>query len=866
MLDWLGNFVTKRYKLIIVLSIVLTILSIIGITKLKMQTEMMDMLPQDEPEVTVYDHAVKNFVGMDSIVVVIEGGNQDEIIRFIEDHAKKAGKAHGIERVIYRSEIEYLEKNGLLLVEAEDLGSIKGMLTASSLKDFIKGLNNNFEKEYTGSGDSEKLSKDKTEVLQTLSTINAFVGLLGSKKAAPKKIIENSNEFVRGPEYMISHDGTMGLFLLRTSLDLADMDGILRMVDELEGILKEKEKDYGVKTTLTGMHIIQKDELRTMERDMPLTGAVSLILVLAIFLFGFGMLRYTGLAAIPLIVGIIWALGIAYLIYGNLNLFTAMMGAILIGLGVDYAIHVMSIYTEMRNKGEDITASVKLIFQKTGRGVITGAMTTAIGFLMFAVSSFKAFREFGITLGFGILMTMIASIVLLPALLMIFGKAKVGTKDRIGGAIARVEHIVVEHAWTTIIVITVVFVVSLFGIPNVKMSKNMLEVEAKGLESIEVNKRLIDKFDFTSDSSIVISKTLQDAIDLKKATDDLSTIGIVDTIAQYVPDRNDQRESMRKIQEIKGALSGSVDKSIHEKELKYEMERLEDNLIEISDLAYIGGEKQLVKKIDGIVNSKMIPNTAGNIEKNRNNILYVQGIFIGNIQDKMRNVNSSTMIGLNDVPKNISDNYIGKDGTFMNVVYPKGDIWQMDYFNLHLAQLRSLDWPSTGTVPVFEKLVTIAGIEGRNVLIYTVIVIFIVLLIDFRSFKYAFLAMLPMGMTLALCLGIMGWLRINFNFVNIMALPLIIGIGVDDGVHIIHRYLIEKRVEPAVRSTGRAITLTTLTTCAAFGSFLLASYRGFISFAFLLVMGIALAYIVTLFLVPSLINVMNHGNNNNKGK
>ena len=141
MLNYIGELITKRYKLIILLSIVATIMAVIGISKLKMQTDMMDMLPVDEPEVAVYDHAIKNFIGMDTIIVAVEGENKKDIIKYIQDHVEMAMKGHGIDSVTHKAETEYLEKNGLLLVKEKDLDNMKGMLTASSLKDFVKGLN-----------------------------------------------------------------------------------------------------------------------------------------------------------------------------------------------------------------------------------------------------------------------------------------------------------------------------------------------------------------------------------------------------------------------------------------------------------------------------------------------------------------------------------------------------------------------------------------------------------------------------------------------------------------------------------------------------------------------------------------------------
>jgi predicted RND superfamily exporter protein len=134
--------------------------------------------------------------------------------------------------------------------------------------------------------------------------------------------------------------------------------------------------------------------------------------------------------------------------------------------------------------------------------------------------------------------------------------------------------------------------------------------------------------------------------------------------------------------------------------------------------------------------------------------------------------------------------------------------------------------------------------------------IYIILIVDLKSLKYATLSILPMAMTVVSMLGIMGWTGFKLDVVNIIAVPLIVGIGIDDGVHIIHRYRIEKNLFKTIRSTGKAITLTTLTTMAAFGTLMLSKYRGFVHFSMLITTGVGLAYLMTLFLLFSTLAIV----------
>jgi|GEM_PF-3284705 len=864
MLSKLGSWIIKHHWIVLIVAVVLTIGSLAAMTRLTMRMQIKDMMPEGDKEVELLDYALNNFKGMESVILAVEG-DKNNIIAFIKEVVPKLEKLPGVDSVTYKTEVDFVEKNGLLLVDdTEDLENTEGMLTAASLKDFVKGLNDNFETTYTESGDSEKLSKDKTAMLMMLSTLNDFIKTFGLKNVSREKLLELSNEFVRGPTYMVSHDGSMGLVLVRTSIDLIDVEGTQIMVDGTRSLLEEYGPKHNVTGGVAGNLAIQRDEMIYTERDMRRTSLVAMLAILAIFYFGFRIMRLSLLAAVPMVLGIIWAMGFTAITIGNLNIFTAMMGAILIGLGIDYAIHIFSLYTEMRSKGQDVHASLQAVFDKVAKGIVTGAVTTALGFFVFILSSFKAFKEFGFVLGSGIIFTLLASIFVLPALIKIFPFKPMKFGGKLEEEISLAEKFLTAHARWIIGGVVLLLVVGAFGIPKVRFTSDWLDIEPVGMPSIETNRRIEDKFEFSSSYSMFVSQDLDAAARLKKKLDDLSTVGLIDSISQYMPESSVQKERLSIISKIKSRVPAGVNANLYAPQLKEELFRLQDNLIELSDLAYIGGEKRLVEKLDGIVESGVIEEALENVDKQAEGVRRFQSIFIENLQNKVRSMNSSKIITYSDVPKNIRQTYQGKDGKYLTIAYPTEDPWEYGYQQIHLAQLNSLkNETATGSIQMIISFMKVAAREGTRVLIYTVIFIYLILLLDFRSFKFATFAMLPMGLTLALMLGMMGWFGMTFNFVNILALPLIIGIGVDDGVHLIHRYLIENKIGPTIKSTGRAITLTTLTTVAAFGSMMLAQYRGFSSFAFLLSIGIALAYLTTLGLIPSLLVLFDRARLNN---
>ena len=133
----------------------------------------------------------------------------------------------------------------------------------------------------------------------------------------------------------------------------------------------------------------------------------------------------------------------------------------------------------------------------------------------------------------------------------------------------------------------------------------------------------------------------------------------------------------------------------------------------------------------------------------------------------------------------------------------------------------------------------------------------LILLLDFRSLKYALIGMVPLIFGAIWMTGVMELFGLQFTMMNILAVPLIIGIGIDDGVHILHRWKIEKNLDIVYRSTGKAILLTTLTTMLGFGSLWFATYRGLGSMGIALFIGVGTCFLATLFVIPAILGIRN---------
>ncbi|OQY09996.1 MAG: hypothetical protein B6I29_02390 [Marinitoga sp. 4572_148] len=845
----LGKFIIKYSKSIFFVMFGVTIISIFLTASLQIRPGFLDLLPDDDPYVKIYQKAIENFKSVDSVIIGIEGEKKD-IINYIESVSSELREIQYIDAIYYKNPIDFISKNIFVLAPDSEQKFLKKLYTSNNLEKFFEALNSMFEEPEGGYKITEQ---DRKQFEYMLKSLNNFFEGINSNDA--ESIKNNLKNLIFGPKYLISKDGSFGMIVIKPTISSKDIEKVVELVNEIENIVKEKAKQYNINAGLTGTLVIARDEMVVSERDMAVATTVSLILILIIFILGFRSFRYMLLAVVPLVLGIIWALGFTKVAIGSLNIITVMMGAILVGLGIDYSIHIISLFIELKNKGFSTTEALMEVFKKNIRGVVVGAITTAIGMGIFAISSFPGFREFGIVLSSGIIFTMLAAIFGLTLLLK-----KYGDKYKNPGKAFVLSFNVEKYRIFPLVVLVVLIVLSILKIPEVEFDKNMMNIEAKGLESLRLNQEILDKFEFSPDNTIFIS---DDPIEVKDLYDKLKNLNVfseIDSIVAYIPDTESQIERLKNANEVKKVNFDNNEFDL--KRIKSEINKMSFSLSKAALSLSLIGEKELSEELREIIKSGILIKISN---KNAEDLQKIQEIIIEEISKWRSNINDNTLIGLENLPDEIKQNYLGNKGMILTTAYSNGDMWNSDYQKKYFEALEKLNIKNvSGTALVFLRVIQISAKEGGKILLLTIIFIFIVLLFDMKSFKYAILAMLPMILSIVLMLGVMGWFGIKFNVVNIIALPLIIGIGVDDGIHLIHRYRRENNINIALKSTGKAITMTTLTTGAAFGSLVLAKYRGFIGFGLLLLLGVFFSYLITVFVVTSILSYIEPGGKNMK--
>ena len=403
----LAYFVTKYKWLVLGTGIVLFVLSIIAAGNIEMKTEMKDMMPGDDPWIMSYTEIDELFAGGSNVIITIEGSSKKELAVAAEKIVRKI-KANkevlDITRAIdLKLEREFVENWGLLLQKEEDLERTMDQFAKLNLLPFLRAMNDSFEETYTGDSSEEEMSnaRQETEAVGMLNQMDEFFSLLAEYLENPDSVSLPeqgrilSEIFLYGSEYNFSPDNSMLMFTLIPNFGPIDFEEAIFMMAELNKIKDQVESEViGIKIGFTGDIPIQADEQAAMSFDLMIPAMVALVLILILFIFSFDQFRSVIFILISLIVGIVYNFGFLGITVKEINMMTSMMSVLLVGLGVDYGIQVVTNFNTYRKEGHEPPEALKLTYTRAGMGIFLAALTTSLAFFVMAATGSKAFAQF----------------------------------------------------------------------------------------------------------------------------------------------------------------------------------------------------------------------------------------------------------------------------------------------------------------------------------------------------------------------------------------------------------------------------------------------------------------------------------------
>jgi len=589
--------------------------------------------------------------------------------------------------------------------------------------------------------------------------------------------------------------------LLRDPLeeDLTAVSSGTSMYRQVEGIAEKLAVDRSVQIHFGGVPAVAiQDQEGTFQAITRLT-PLSLFIVLAVLLFVESRPFRLLLIAIPMVLSVAAALGGVALVFGQITFGEAFFGMFIFGLGVDYALHLVVRLREERARGLPLPEALHETVVGAGRGVVAGAITTVGAFLVIAMAPDPVARHLGISSAVGLLSCMLLMITLLPAtwLLLDRGDAERPPKSLKVPGLAFLCSISVRRPKLVVGLSVLLVLLSLAGSSRFRMESDLSKIFNRDVPAIAVGERVQDLFDANISPWIVASPSLEKARKVQAGFEADDLFVRVEGAASLFP--GDLKSRAARLKEAAPLVASS-------------RRQLEAMAI-------------------------MMPAAAPPRLRKSLSVL--------------ERAAASGPPSFDDLPPEIERLVRTPDGEFLTFAYTRFTGLNADTFREHRLRAERVDPGATGFANFVEAAVHAPW--GKEVLLGVLALVFVVLGVDQRSWRWMLLALLPVTFGSAVTFGMMCWLDVGFSVMLVLVVPLLIGLGVDDGIHVVHRMREDDQLPPDVAtcSVGRAIVMTTLTTCASFSVMMFSNHPGMESMALCLLFGLPLCLLASVTLIPA---------------
>jgi len=850
----------------------------------------------------------KEFPQQDDLAVVVESENTEKNRQFVERlGARLEAETNLFHDVFYKGDISMMGAKALLFVPEQDLVGIRDALRAdlpfiqkfsqaTNLVTFFDLVNTQFRTaKHEQNDQTDSLMKSLPVLDQILQQARDGLERDGAPPPPDMTVFFDPNNagyitFNRGKIFLVTahppdEAASQAPPVLWTLLKNAVLQNVFHepvasgdltgdAIDRLRQLIAETKAEVpGVNVGLTGEAVLDYDQMTQSQKDTTLASIVSLVICAFIFIYGYNETGRPVKALVCLVVGLVYTLAFATLTIGHLNVLTITFLPMLIGLAIDFGVHLISRYEEELRHGRTTAEAMSKAMVFTGQGIFMGALTTAGAFLAMAFTNFKGIREMGIICGGGLMICLVPMLTLLPVLLLRGKQNVIDHQTHEDDRRAQIENVWLKRPGCVTGVIIAVSVLAATQLHKVDFDYDLLNLQSQNLPSVVYTKKL------SSDKSLlfvaVVADNVDEAVALEKKMRVLTNVvADVESAAGYL--HQEQAEKLKIISEIKEAVAplqfsppdpqpvniyalsstlysfygylgaARADIGNSDPELAGQFLALQNTVQALRKAMLAGDETALSEHADKL---------AG----------FQQGLFdaLRETFVALQKQDDRAPLRVEDLPPALRDRFVGVHGKFLLQVFPKKDVWQRANQQEFVETLRQALDPHDTNHPIitgtpvqlfeYESLLKDSYVTAAW---YSLAAIALIVLIHFRSLVAVILALIPVGLGTLWLAGLMGWFKMPFNPANIMTLPLVIGIGVTNGIHILNRFAEERTPGILARSTGKAVLVSGLTAIAGFGSLILAQHHGIHSLGVIMAIGIATCMIAGLTFVPALLNLL----------
>ena len=887
---WLRRLVRlscRRPLVTVTLALVLAAAGIVvTVQGMGFKTSGRDVLPQNAGYVTKYAEYARDFGELEDIVVVVDAPTFEAAKAYASRLVQEL-RASPVKfpRLSYRIDPKRFEGRQLLYLSTEKLREIRdkifdhqefmeGFAHDPSLARLLEGVNVQFAQAFMNNvfdlGIADEGPADTRFLQVLLEQIEHRLDRPTPYRSPWATLFSFGKDTGPDAGYFLSDDKSLLFVLVETPKgDKSSFTGDAKAIEVIrDAVTRLRAVFPSVQAGVTGAPVLSNDEMSAAFQDSQVAAVLSFVLTLGIMGLAYWRLGKPILMLVVLAVSIAWSLGVITLTLGHLTIFSVMFISIVVGIGIDYGIYFLFRYEEELFLGRRLNEALEITAARTGPGMLLGALTAGGTFFVLMLTEFRGIKELGYIAGLAIMLSWLAMMTVFPAVLVLVDRRHARRPRDHQPRAHELERIqvpllerVTRYPVAVLTVAGVITVASLWALPSVAFDYNLLNLQAKGTESVAWERRILATTGRSGFNGLVSADSLEELRRLQAGFEKLSTVSEVDSVLRLIPDDQPEKIALIKsfaplVAPVKIGRSSPVDlehltRVVRDLKRRFDVaaaeggQKLPPELRKLREMS--GTLLKRLQTIDREVAEPALTHLQAQLYRD----------FVEKFYALQRNLQPRP-VTLADVPDELRRKFIGASGHFLLQVHPKVDIWEREGAERFVRELRTVAPDVTGApVITFEaiRLMERAYLQGTA---YAFVLVSVLIFLMLRRFRETGLALLPLVIGLLWTIGLMWVFGLKFTLANVWGLPLIIGTAAEFGLNVVISYL-EGREHggPLVqRSAVMGVSLNAFTTIVGFGSMMVSRHQGILGLGLLLTIGTACALVAALLVLPVVLRLM----------
>ena len=883
-------WVARHPWLVLAIALIVTVAACrIAYTDLGYHTQRNDLLSADRPCQQRWQKYLDAFGDDDDLVVVAEGTNPERMKAALDAVADEVKRRPDLfDRVFYKVDLRPLHDRAILHLSTEQLSNVAARLDRMepllgpvgpvawrmlSVQSLLASGSVALEAQAAGreltASDRDLLAQlpavaaSAADALRDPDTYRNPWALGGAAPGLPSGA--RSDNPMLTPQYFLTPDGTLALLTCRPKKAADSFTPAKESNAAMRAILAGVSARFpGVSLGLTGIPVLETDEMELSDTDSTRASWLALLGIAVLYFVVYRGPRYPLLTITSLVVGTLWALGWATITVGHLNILSATFAVMLIGLG-DYGVLWVARYDEERQRHATVEEALRATALHAGPSILTAAATTGLAFFAVMLADFKAVAELGWIAGSGVILCAASCLVVLPALVVLAERRanrKVpGNADSVGETASGCETSVIPFptAWIPglanrprlVLGIGAILLVGCAACTfRLSYDHNLLNLQPRGLDSVAWEHKLIDRAAGATWDAMSIAATREGALALKAKYEAIPEVGRVVEVASLIP--ADQDQKLPFVRRIHAKLASLPAQDKLPTPVGSNPDAVRELAAKVAALAGPGTALSLAaESLRAATDSS--PYAAERLRRFDRRLAADLGADL----HQLKAVAHPALVTAADVPPELRERYIGASGEFLVRAFARDSLWEHEALMKFTTTAATADPEATG-----KAFRTLEGLRQMKVgfewaAVYALAAIVFVLLLDMRRFDALLMGLFPLVVGVMMTLGVMGLCGLSLNPANMIALPLIVGVGVDNGVHVLHDY---RSRPPGVAyrlgsATGRGVLVAALTTVLGFGTLITARHQGMASLGLALTLGVTFCMVASLAFLPAVLRL-----------